>query len=86
MAENEKTESIKMTSGHTFIILPQNGRAYLNESIRNAGYVGHAEYFLGVVTLIIIKPDADPEDVIQGLNQTIETIKMRQKYAGRVTG
>lgn len=66
----------------TMIINPKTGISYINETIRNAGFENEVEYIMGPVTLVFLLPDADTEDIIKSLKQTIETIEMRQKYAG----
>jgi len=71
----------KVPKSPTIIINPNAGISYINESIRNAGFVGEVPYILNPVSLVLIRPEADLEDVIQGLLQTIENIKLQRKYA-----
>ena len=71
---------MKRSKAPTIIINPKGGISYIKEAIRAAGFVGEVEYILHPVALVLIRPEADLGDVIQGLLSTIENIKLRQKY------
>lgn len=70
-----------MADKSTLTINPKEGVSYINQAIRNAGFVGEMSYIMGPVTLVVIRPEADLDDIIKGLLRTIEDIKLRQKYS-----
>jgi len=61
-------------------INPKTGIAYISEHIRKEGFKGDIETLPNAITLTLIRPGANLEDVKHSLENVLRDIDLRIKY------
>ena len=61
-------------------INPRSGLVYIPEKIREQGFRGACQLLSGVVTAVLIRPGSSLVDVKQSIKNTLNYIKLREKY------
>lgn len=53
------------------------GHAFFGKAVPDSGYIGEVDAEFDSVTITLIKPNTDTEDVIRSLEITIQTLKLQ---------